>query len=570
MEIVKINSYLFNKYWPNAQVVYLGFSPPKFEFFNVNHSFYSLASKQEGGAQCWTRYLHNFFKDIQDEIVLFLIDDYLLCKQPSLRQLDLALKFIKNNKNIGRFDLTFDSQVEGGYLKLNAKLSQDSTIIVKKPDAEYRISTQPALWKREYLLRFLDHDWTPWEFELKGTNLANKNNFKEQTFAFYDQKMCNYPLSTIAKGAVSRLNPGKFNVLGLDFETIDELVDAKLIDKGSLMWGQHADNPPSFEEAGGYDFHPRNLKPHLSSKTNFEEYVCMYSKETDFLTLNLWDNLFTHTKDHPTFGYITPQGEYAPRTSKLRYVEKEKIFDYGSGITIFTDNFLNKDLIESVRSNIKIGWIMEPPVIHSRAYDNAIECRDSLDYVLTFSKELSEKYENFILFPWCYLRVAQDDWGIGEKNKLVSLIASNKRYTEGHKLRHMIADKESEKYGIDLYGSAFKQFSELGKGIAIKDYMYTIVIQNSQVDTFFTDFVDPLITGTVPIFWGTSEISKYFNPNGFIEFNTLEELKIILDNISEKDYNSRMEAIKENYELAKTYWRVDDQLSEKLILLLNE
>lgn len=570
LEIVKINSFLFNKFWPEANVVYLGFSKPEYDFYNKNHSFISLAERQEGGPSRWTRYLYDFFKNIEDEIVLFSIDDYLLCDNPVNAQLEFAINLIKNNTNIGRFDLTFDSQVEGSYLKLNNNFNKNYNLIVKKPDADYRISTQPSLWKKEFLLKFLNNDWSPWEFELKGTKMAIESRSKEQTFAFYDQKMYTYPIRTIAKGAISRLNPGKFNVLGLNTDTIKELVENGFVKEGDMIWGQHANSPPSFHELGGYDFHPYSLKPHPTSKTHFEEYFYVYPKKEQVLTVNLWDNLFTHTKDHPTFGYITAQGEYAPRTEKLRYVEKQKEFDYGSGITIFTDNFFNKELIKSIKSPIKIGWIMEPPAIHSHAYASAVECRDELDYVLTFSKELSEKYDNFVLFPWCHSRVAEKDWGICKKSKLISLIASDKRYAPGHALRHQLAENLSDAYGIELFGRGYKEFPPLGKGEAIKDFMYTLVIQNSQVDTFFTDFTDPLSTATVPIFWGTHEVKKYFNPNGFIIFDTIDELEKILDNIGEEDYNSRIEAIKENYEIAKNYWRVDDQLSDKLKELMNE
>lgn len=89
------------------------------------------------------------------------------------------------------------------------------------------------------------------------------------------------------------------------------------------------------------------------------------------------------------------------------------------------------------------------------------------------------------------------------------MIASNKEWAPGHKLRHQIANSISDKFNIDLWGGGFKPFPSLGKNLALNDYMYSIVVQNSQVDTFFTDFVDPLITGTVPIFWGTKEVKTF-------------------------------------------------------------
>ena len=125
-----------------------------------------------------------------------------------------------------------------------------------------------------------------------------------------------------------------------------------------------------------------------------------------------------------------------------------------------------------------------------------------------------------------------------------------------------MADQLSEKFNIDLWGGGYKKFPSLGKINALKEYMFSIVIQNCQLDTFFTDFTDPLITGTVPIFWGTKKVSKYFDINGIIFFDTLEELNEILANLTEEDYYSRMASIKKNFEIAKGYWRSDDQLAD--------
>ena len=64
LPIVKINSYLFNKFWPQAKVVYMGFKKPEFDFYSENHEFVSLAPKQEGGSNNWTRYMHCYLMHI--------------------------------------------------------------------------------------------------------------------------------------------------------------------------------------------------------------------------------------------------------------------------------------------------------------------------------------------------------------------------------------------------------------------------------------------------------------------------------------------------------------------------
>jgi hypothetical protein len=561
LPIVKISSYLFDKFWPQAQVHFLGFKTPEFDFYNENHTFHSLAPEQVGGATSWTRYIHDFMKDVEEEFVIFSLDDYLLCTKPDTQMIEIALGLMKRTAKIGRFDLTFDTQIEGNIAPMgNVK---GLMVVHKKPNAPYRISTQPAIWNRDFLLQFLDNDWSPWDFEIKGSQKAATEKMPSQTVSFYDRDLIRYPIRTTAKGAVSRFNPGKFNVLGLAPETIKELVEEGFFEEKDLIWGQHANNPPAFFEKEGYEFHPSFLDFHPTSHTHFEEYNCIYDDpESPLLTVNLFDANFIHTKDHPDFGYITTQGEKAPRGKKLRYMEGKKYFQEYSGITIFTDRYLRPDVIKSVDSPIKIGWIMEPPAVHPWAFDAVPSVLPELDYLFSFSKELADKYEKCRLLPFCHLRVHHDDWGVHEKSKLVSMVASTKKWTPGHILRHHVADELAEKHAIELWGAAYKSFPQHGKIFALKDYMFSIVIQNCQLDTFFTDFIDPLIAGTIPIFWGTREVNKHFDENGAIFFDTLEELDEILSNLTEEDYYSRLEAVKNNFETAKKYWRADDQLAD--------
>jgi len=570
LPVVRINSYLFNKFWPSAQVHYLGFSKPEFNFYNENHYFHSMSKTQDGGASKWTRYIHDFLKGVKEKNIIFSIDDYWMCQKPNLDMLGTAHRLIDKNEKIGRFDLTFDSQVEGNIIPFRNIEGFD--VVVKRPDAQYRVSTQPAIWSLEYLLQILDNDWSPWQFEIGGTEYV-KRVFpnSNHTFAFSDVNMDKYPIRTIAKGAVSRHNPGKFNVLGFSMDTIKEMTKEGFFREEDLIWGQWQGKVPNFHDKGGYDFHSGFLDFHPTSKTHFKEYHCVYDdKEHPMLIVNLWDSSFSHTLTHPDYGYISTQAEKSQRGKKIKFVSKLKDFEQESGITIFTDNFLSADVISAVNSPIKIGWILEPPVVHPLVYDKIDSYINELDYLMTFSEEITGKYDNAKTFSWCSVRLDQKDWGLHEKNKLFSMIASEKRYAPGHKMRHAIASELSEKHDIDLWGGGFKKFPQHGKVRALKDYMFSIVIQNCQLDTFFTDFVDPLITGTIPIFWGTRNVNKIFNKDGIIFFDTIEELELILSNLKEKDYYDRIESVKENYNIAKNFWRSDDQLAEMIYKLIEK
>ena len=83
---------------------------------------------------------------------------------------------------------------------------------------------------------------------------------------------------------------------------------------------------------------------------------------------------------------------------------------------------------------------------------------------------------------------------------------------------------------------------------------------------YFTEtLVDVFRQGTIPIFWGCPNIAEYFNKDGILHFNTGQELFDILDNISEDLYERKLEAVRENNELAKQYVSMDDTFATNLI-----
>jgi len=572
--ILKVYSHLFERFWGDEQkVVIMGFKNPDFDL-PKNFHFISLAEKQEGGPNKWSRYIHDYLVTIDDEYIIFSLEDFFPIQKPNKEILYNLIEIIQNDQTIGRCDITWDSfinifdknnkeKARGTYKALQK--NKDYTVIYVPPNAPYRISTQPSIWRKDYLLKLLDNDWTPWQFEILGTQTAAM--LADKVIAAADSTFINYATKWIHKGALSRYHKDKVNVLGLDMKTIKEMVELDLVSENNLQWGQWNGPVPQFHDLGAYDFHPIEMPVHESSPTNWKEYHHLYNdSDSDTMLVNLFDGNFSHTRGLPGWGYITSQAELAPRSDKIKYIPQQKRFLDYSGVTIFTDRFLNSPMVDLVETKYKIAWIQEPPAVHPWAFEVIEKVVDKFDFVFSYDKKLTEKYENCVLFPYAQIVIPQDKWKIHKKLKLFSTIASKKNYTTGHKLRHTVVKKLAEKHSIDIYGRGYKPFPEHGKIIALKDYMFSIVIQNTMLDTMFGDIVDPLITGTVPIFWGTKEVKKYFDQDGIIFFETLDELDDILSNLTEEDYYSRMPSIKKNFELVKRFWRSDDQLAS----LINE
>ncbi len=275
------------------------------------------------------------------------------------------------------------------------------------------------------------------------------------------------------------------------------------------------------------------------------------------LEVNIFDNNFTHTES--MLGYITCSDTLKP--TKIKWLNG--LSEY-SGITIFTDNFINHPMVDEVKTKTKIFWLIEPRAVNPSGYDIIKTVEDKFDYILTYDTELLDRGSKYIKYVVAQSRVSSDEAKIYPKSKMVSMIASHKNTTEGHKFRHVVVNNLQPKHSFEMWGSGYKRFKV--KDEPLKDYHFSISIMNSKVDNFFTEvLVDNFRYGTVPIFWGCPNIGDYFDERGMIIFNTMEELDEILSNLTLKDYTDRLEYIEKNLTLSKDYVSTDDIVADALI-----
>jgi hypothetical protein len=72
------------------------------------------------------------------------------------------------------------------------------------------------------------------------------------------------------------------------------------------------------------------------------------------------------------------------------------------------------------------------------------------------------------------------------------------------------------------------------------------------------------MTGTIPIYWGCPSIGDFFDTNGMLIFDTLDELQSTMNNLNKELYDSKLESIKHNFEEAKKYLVADNIIYNKL------
>lgn len=272
--------------------------------------------------------------------------------------------------------------------------------------------------------------------------------------------------------------------------------------------------------------------------------------------VNLWDSTFEHLR--------TKSGNFSMIKDKsnnhFRYLYRKTNFD---GVTIFTDNFLNPVYIKSVKSNIKIGWMIERREVHQHAYVLVDKYIDLLDVLLTNDTSLLQKYPEKCKFvPFGGTWVEESNYKIFDKTKGISMVYSNKiGGLQGWNLRHQVASVLKGK--VDLFGTGADKFIEK-KEEALTDYKYSIVIENVRKDNYFTEkLLDCFAVGTIPIYWGCPNIEEFFDPRGIITFETADELYNIINGI--EDTRLEQEAILHNLEECKKYDVVENWMYENIL-----
>ena len=249
--------------------------------------------------------------------------------------------------------------------------------------------------------------------------------------------------------------------------------------------------------------------------------------------IKLVDSSFSHS----VLGYSS---DY--QTSKLFTWDRTNIDINGNDLIVFTDSH-----IKSARNNKNsVGWIIEPVEIRPNLYSEIKNLKDNYLKIFTHEKTLIDLGHPFELLPFGCCWITSEDQKIYDKTKNISIISSDKTQATGHKLRHSVISKFNDKF--DVYGRKYNPIKNKIDGLM--DYRFSIVIENCKRDYWFTEkLIDCLRTGTIPIYWGCPSIGDFFDIRGFILFDDINDLENILNNLTEEDYISKLEYVKENFKL---------------------
>jgi hypothetical protein len=225
----------------------------------------------------------------------------------------------------------------------------------------------------------------------------------------------------------------------------------------------------------------------------------------------------------------------------------------------------------------KVAWIIEPPIINGEIHANMSkeENYSKFDHVCTYNRWLEDKIPNFKFVPHAGTWLRQQDIGIHGKPKLCSMIFSHKDWNASHRQRKRVFDmiNDSSVDFVNFYGTGSPNPIDF-KIDGLRDYMFSIAMENEappylfspNTDYFSEKLIDCLLAGCIPIFYGNPTVLNYFNPDGIIVVTDPDQVVPALEKLSPDLYLSKLDAVKENFEIARSYMNPEDIIYN----LLNE
>lgn len=253
-------------------------------------------------------------------------------------------------------------------------------------------------------------------------------------------------------------------------------------------------------------------------------------------------------------GFIDFVGDINKRTKFVEWVPNK----IHSDMSFYVDDGLKHSVSENTTN---YGWLRESKTIISDIYDWAENNTDILKSkfktVFTHDVNLTKKSDIFQLTK-CDIKPHITDVGIYPKNKLVSMIASNKTMCSEHIYRQKIIKKFSNK--CDHFGRGYNPINNKEDGL--KDYCFSIAMENATYPNMITEKItDCFVTGTIPIYYGISNIGDYFNMDGIIILD--DNFKI--EDLSFELYHSKIDSVIDNFKRSIDFPLAEDYIFKTFI-----
>ena len=232
-------------------------------------------------------------------------------------------------------------------------------------------------------------------------------------------------------------------------------------------------------------------------------------------------------------------------------------------LVVFPKTMTHLGLRRGTKARISL-ILGEPSVIHAKHLALLRLTHRRFWRVLSFNETLLARIPNGIFFPLGTTWVPEWRDLPLDKQKMCSLIASSKRNSEGHKLRHRIVDHLRETPGrVDVMGRGYAAFERKADGLA--PYRYSVVIENVREKNYFSEkLVDAVLCNTVPIYWGCPNLERFLDPAGIIQCQSEGDIRRAILAMSQEDFAARLPQLRDIQPVLAGYCDLEKRAAEAI------
>jgi hypothetical protein len=243
-------------------------------------------------------------------------------------------------------------------------------------------------------------------------------------------------------------------------------------------------------------------------------------------------------------------------------------------IELYVDKFPTDIIPENV---VRFVLLIEPEEILNLTHQAMYFMKHrTYNFLLTHNDFLVENCPNAHLFEFGTTWIR--DYVFPEKKFEISTLVGGKLMAYGHGLRQELWQRQGEVIIPNKFflSGAFGGIDNprnnpvLGQSKEpLFESQFHFCIENINRKNWFTEkLMDCFQTKTVPIYWGCPNISDWFDVNGMIIVNSVDEMISKSNELTSESYQQMIPFIEKNLELSNKFCKIDKRIKDKIIDLI--
>ena len=256
------------------------------------------------------------------------------------------------------------------------------------------------------------------------------------------------------------------------------------------------------------------------------------------------------------------------------YLNVDIEVDYDKNVELWIDNYPSTPIPENT---VRMCLSLEPhPHISVKAFFHP----EYYDYLLTWKQEHLDNISKAVFFhglsDWC------GDYIPIKKQFGVSTVVGSKNEFQGHSMRQALYFRQEEiTIPTKFYLSGNKEWKAIKytnqplldshSKNKLWETQFHIAIENLQATNWFTEkILDCFLTRTIPVYIGAPNIASYFNTEGMIICEDVDDLINKCNKLNPFLYRSLREPMEDNFIRAQEWTPWHELLRDKINSILQE